>query len=441
MGRYLAGFLYGEGHDLTMVDIDGRALDRLEGSYDLQTIEGHGASPRILRKAEIERADLFLAVTDNDEVNLLAATAAKHLGCKRCVARVQKSLYLEATQLFYKQTLEIDLVISPQVLTAHEVIKIVRTPGCEAVEDFAGGRVQMKQLLVPEGSPLAGRPLMELELPKGTLVVAILRGAETIIPRGLNFVKSGDEVLVLGGRNGMKRVEEAFGLSERGPRKIVIVGGGEIGLATAKRLQALGLELKLIERDEARCHELAEMLPKTLILNGDGTDLSLLKEERIETVDFFIAVSGEDEINLMSGLLAKNLGVKKCVVLVNKPDYQGIYSRLGIDQVISPRLLTAENILQFILGDQVARLEIIGENRAEILEMKPSVDSPILHTPLKEVQLPKGTIIGAIIRDNEVIIPRGESILKPGDTMVVFTLPEVRIDLEKIILGRKRKAS
>jgi len=434
VGRHIAEVLLGEGHDVVIVDSNREKLDRMENVLDARTHLGSGSSLSVLKAIEVERADLFVAVTNNDEANMISAALAKRLGCRRVIARFSSQEHLGEARRSYQNLLGIDLIVSPKHLVSQNIVRLIRHPGTVALEDFARGRIRMIELTVPTGAKYVFKHLKEIPLPAGTLITSIIRGSEMIIPRGEDILTPGDRIFIIGDKKNTSKVEKLLGKSESKTRRVVIVGGGEIGFMVARTLGRMRVDVTIIEKDIGRCRELATDLDKARIINGDGTNLELLKEVGITDYDAMISVSKDDEINLLSGLLAKELGVKRSILLAHKPDYVSLYESLGIDSTISPRLVTATETVRFIKQEALSRVAILAEGKAEILESQVDDRSPLVGKLLKDVDFPKGAILGAVLRgEEEVIIPGGEFVVEPGDRVVVFCRSEAMQQVEKML--------
>ncbi|OQY27521.1 MAG: Trk system potassium transport protein TrkA [Candidatus Cloacimonetes bacterium 4572_55] len=430
VGFYITQLLSMEKHNVTVIDIDQEALRRIEETYDVQTLQGHGASTVILVEADIDEADLVVAVTSNDEINILACLIGKQLGAKRTIVRLENPAYHDVSDRFlYRDLLGIDLVINPKNLAAMEIYQRIRMPGAVAVESFAGGRVTMKQLHVTPSFKHIGQELKDYRLPIKCVVAAVLREDQVIIPSGIDVLQADDMVFVVGEKDKMKKIETFFGKSVPDIRNVTIVGGGDIGITVAKNFEAAtNISVKLFDEDHKRCEELSRELNRTLVIYGSGTDLTLLKEERVFNTDAFIAVSGEDETNLLAGLLAKELGVPKSIVLVDRPDYMPVYERLGIDSAISPRILTAKYVLKYVHPGNVSAVSFIKEDKAEILEILVGKNSQMDGITLKDApkaEFPRGAVIGAVVKSGKVVIPFGDTVMNEGDTVIIFALPQV----------------
>lgn len=432
-GRHITRVLVQEGHNLTVIDSDAEALAKAEEAFDVMTLHGHGAGSRVLKQLELEQVDLFVAVTNKSEINLLSAMRAAQMGARRTVARSDEMAYFDDERGLVTDMLGIDLVINPYTLVAREIHKIVRSLSALSVEDFADNRVEVIQLAIDKDTKGLGKPLKSLTLPAGTLVVAIVRDKELIVPGGNDYFQVGDEVFVVGLTESMKQVERVFGRRRKQfTRKAMIVGGGAIGLSLARTLENDGLDVVLIERDRDECQRLAKALHRTVILNADGTDVHLLEEEGVASMDVFIAVSLEDEVNLMASLLAKDLGAGRCVALVHKPDYTSVCERLGLDVTISPRLAVAKQVLKYVREGEVISISRILDGAGEFLEFLVPAEARIAGTPLRDVNFPRGAVVCAGLGKRGTFVPRGDHHLSAGDRVVVFTLPDVRSDVERL---------
>jgi trk system potassium uptake protein TrkA len=355
-GKHIAETLVKEGHDLVVIDQDETSLEHAEESLDAMVLHGHGASPVTLRQAGADRADLFVAVTNHDEVNMLAAIQAKRMGAAKVIARVSNEIYFEHDRGLYSDMFGlIDLVINPEILVALEMHKLVRSAGAVAVEDFANNRVEMEHLLVDADSAALNRSLKDLRLPENTLIAALVRDDQLIIPSGNDVILPGDEVLAVGRIEQMPALEKIFKRErKRYTQKVVIIGGSRIGEHLARALSADGIKVTFIDKRYENCVHLAEELGEGVtILHGDGTDVHLLEEERVGSAHVFVSCSAADEVNLMAALLAKDLGVQRAIALVHKPDYATVCERLGVDVSLSPRLAVARQVLKYVREGQI----------------------------------------------------------------------------------------
>ena len=445
VGKYITSVLVAEGNNVTVVDRDSAALAVVEENMDVLAWRWNGASLRALEETRAAQADLVISTSSEDESNILASIIAKHLGARRVIARVSNRDHMPNEQGVFYDYFGVDLLISPEMLTAIEITKQVRSVGAIMVENFADNRIEMMQLAIERDNPLLDRPLYDVSqeflLGRGIGIAGILREGALLIPSGADSIQAGDEVFVVGRGESMDAVEGIFGKTrKRSAHRAMLVGGGEIGFSVARELELLNIDVVLVERDVRRADQLAEMLESTTILNGDGTNLQLLEEEGAGNVDVFIAVSPDDETNLMAGLLAKRLGCKKVVALVHRPDYGPIYEQLGIDAAISPRLLTARQIVKYVREGEVASTSVLADGRGEILEMIAAEGCRIVDKPLIDTNFPRGAMIGAVAGQSGVFVPSGSDVIRSGNTVIVFTTPQVRPQVERMfrkpLMGR-----
>jgi trk system potassium uptake protein TrkA len=432
VGLHIASILSREAHNVTIVDRAQNRIERVTELLDIGTICGHGANPGTLAAAGAESADLALAVTNNDEVNLIAAMTSKALGAAKVVARVRSQQYLDIGKLSYRDLLHIDLIINPVVFTAYEVAKFVENPDALAIESFARGRIEMRQIRVQDGSALAGKPLKEIALEPGTLIGSIMRDDALIIPHGSSVIRADDVVTIIGQKGHMDRMQKLITGAETKVRNVMVFGGNQIGLLLSQLLENLGCAVKLFEENRAHCQALAEQLARTTVVHGNAADLELLKSERVGSADAFIAVTDDDERNIMSVLLAKELGARKGIVITHKPDFALLLEKVGIDHAISPRLITANRILGLVRRGELYSTAILADGKAEAIEVRVGQGAKIAGRTLKQVRFPRNTLIAAVIRDEHVIVPRGTDAFHEGDTVVAFAQSESIDELLKL---------
>jgi len=441
VGTYLARVLSDEHHEIVMVDLDRSRLNDLEDSIDIKVVEGHGSAAGVLERAGAWGADIVLSVTNDDDVNMLSAYFAKHQGAKNAIVRIKGGDHLRFHRHFYKKVLGFDSILVPNELCAQEIVELVRARQAVAVENFADGRVQMRQVQVTEESRWANQKLSKVKMPRQTLVAAIIRGREITIPDGNSEILAEDELLIIGHTSAMDELQKFGGRRQRGANFVVIVGGGDLGLDVATSLEFSDIKVRLIEEDRKRAEDLSEELDEVMVLHGDGTDVKLLKEVGADHADVFISACGEDEKNLMSCQLAKNMGAKKTIALVKKPDYVDIYQQLGIDAAISPRLLVAQMILRYVRSGAVSSIAVIAEGKAEVIEIQAVPGSKVVSGPLSKIGFPRGAIIGSVARDEQVFIPDGEFLVQPHDSCIIFTFLENVPLIEKFFKGKKKSAN
>lgn len=425
VGLEIASRLSRDNQDVVVVERNTTLVEKARNCLDALVIQGSGASVSVLERAGLKEADLMIAVTGYDEVNIVACLLAKRFGVPRTVARLRNPEYGGKKALVSNEALGIDLVINPERVTAIEIADVLKNPSAVEVEYFAGGRLQMLGFRVDPEAPIVGKRIVDLDLT--VLIAAISRNGDIIIPHGDVEIRARDLVYVLGRTGSLTGMGLLVRRKEDSVRQVMIVGGGRIGCQLAQMLQSyrhVGLSVKLIEQDPDRCMELAEILPDVLLLHGSGTDLELLQEENVAEMDAFVAASGHDEASILSALLAKHLGVPKVIAAVNEAAYGPLINALGIDQGIHPRLVTASTILRLLRGGQILSVTILKDERVEVTEMSIPDRAPALRRQLKHLKLPRGILVGGIARGDEIIIPRGNDMLLPGDEAVIVSLPD-----------------
>lgn len=437
VGSSIAELLVRGGHNLTIIDTNRQRLQEISEMYDLQTIVGSGCSYEILQSADVDKAQLVLAMTNNDEVNLLSAQIARALGAQKTAARVRKREYLDPIKFNIRSILGIDLIISPELLTAVEIARFLANPDSLALAHFAQNKVQLRQLTITETSPFAGKLVKDLQLPRGVLLVLISRDNDVIIPRGDSQLKPGDRVSFIGESSIFRKACSLFGICEVGIKNICIAGGGEIGMYLAEILDRQDYIVKIIDINPERCEFLSEHLNKTQVVYGDVTNRYFLEEERINTFDVFIAVTGDDETNIMSSLLAKELGIKQCITKVDRPDYAEVIEQVGIDLALSPRLITAEKILTLLARGRIKSISLLEEGKVEVIEYEVAPDAPIVGETLSNIQFPRQSLVGMIVREGNVRVPQGQDRIYPGDTVIIIARAEVVEKVEQFFSPAK----
>lgn len=426
VGSHLAKVLSTEGHSVTVIDSDRHRIRHVTDALDVQAVTGDGSRPDILDRAAADEADLLLAVSNDDNVNMLSCLFGKRIGAKKTVLRVKDMTPFHRFRTFFRKNLLFDQVLSLEDLAAEEIVKTIRQNQAVGVENFAEGKIQMRRLRLSEESSLLGVPLKDLKIPQGMLITAIDRKHDIIIPSGEDCCLVDDEVFVLGEPKAIAAFEKKTGVRSTFLKKVVMYGGTSVVTQVSKALARLHVDTRIIVPGRSEAEALAGRLDGVVVLHGDGMDLSLLKEEHVGDADAFLGLSDIDEQNLMSCQLARSLGVARTVALVHKPDYVSIYQQLGIDVAISPRQLCANRILSFVRSGSVSTIATIEEGKAEVLELEVKSGSKLVGKALREAGFPPGCVIGAIAReDGRILIPRGEDKIEALDNLVVFALSKV----------------
>jgi len=427
VGTHLAKMLSSEEHDLVVIDNDGDRLKAVGGAMDVLTLEGNANSIAQLKEAKISKADLFIGVTYSEAVNVNAAILSKRLGAKKTIARIDNQEYLLPANKEIFENLGVDYMIYPEKIAAREIVGLLAETGSTEVVEFSGGKLHMYVIRLDDDAPIINKTLRELTPGDNGLdyrAVAITRHAHTIVPGGDDRFESGDLVYVISSKAGLKELYKYSGKKQFEVRDIMILGGSRIGRKTADALGNLHY-VKLIEKDRQRSYALSNLLSNTLVINGDGTDMELLRQEGLEKMDAFIAVTGNSETNILSCLLAKHLGVRRTIAEVENIDYIHLAENIGVDTIINKKLITASRIFRFTMSEEVSSIKCLTGTEAEVMEFVVKPDAPATKGNLAEVNFPREAIIGGVIRGKKAFIAHGDTRIKPYDRVVVFALPGV----------------
>ncbi|MDA0204452.1 MAG: Trk system potassium transporter TrkA [Acidobacteria bacterium] len=441
----IASRLIREGNEITIVEKDAARCAHLDETLDAKVVRGSAASIRTLLKAGLDTVQMLIAVTNSDEINVLACVIAKTFAnVKVKVARVRSHEFADWRRVADENELGIDLIIHPESDVMERILRVVNVPGVSDIIDFADGEVKLFGMNVEHDSWFAGKTLEELDAagpPANSLVALIFRGQQVIIPHGAQVVLPGDHVYVCATKQNLDAVLEFMGVARRGKlKRVFIVGGKQIGISLAQELERQGVQVKLIEKDAGRCELIAGLVKKTIVVKGDGTDQATLEEENIEGVDAFLALTQHDEDNIIASLLARRLGVGKVVALINRLSYLSMVQRLGVNTSVSMRLSTVDAVLQFVRKGGVLSVTTFREEEAEAIELIASEGSRYVGKKLRDIALPRGAIVGAIARTGgEVIVPRGNVAIEPGDRVIFFALESVVPELESAFLDNKKR--
>jgi len=437
VGFHLGKILSMENHDVILIEHDTQKSKILQEQLDVMVINGNGASIRVLRDVGIGDADVFVAVSDNDCVNIVACTIASKISNAVKIARV-KNEEISLTEFGFKpQDFGIDLIIHPEVEAANEIVNLIKRSQATDLIKFAGGKVQLIGLKIDKkGIPILGKKFKYLsnELREYLFrVVAIYRNGKTIIPTGEDYIVRGDQVFIITKAELISEMLKVMEKEEEKLENIMILGAELVGLNVARILEEdKNLKVKVLESDIETSKNAADMLEKSLVVLGDAKNIDLMVTEGIQDMDCFVATTDDDEDNLISCLVAKHIGVRKAIAMVNKSEYIPIISAIGVDSAISKRLTTVNSILRFIRRGKISSIATIRGIDAELLEFSVQDNTKITQSPLKEMDFPEGAIIGMIVRNSEAMIPTGNTQIVRGDTVIVFSLPQAINKLEKI---------
>lgn len=422
-------------HNVVFIRSSGEASARLD-QWDANVVDGSSTSPEVLREAGVDKADFYLATTANDEKNIVSCVAARRLGARNVVCFLQRRgfLSLETNDTDFADSLGIDAVIRPSALLAEEIVRIVTVPGALDVRTFAGGRIRLLRFEVEPGSKLDGVMLKDAGLPRGTLIVMARRGDEIFIPRGLSTISAGDKLTAIGTRDGIRRLNRyrfgGFGGIGRKRHRVLVVGGGQVGFAVAEELVSSGWKVTLIESDEERAKELASSVD-CLVINGDGSDPQLLEQELVFDVSALIAVTSNDEKNLLISLLAKQMGVPRILTRASKLVNEKIFERVGVDVVLSAHGAALRWVIDDVLEMQTHHVAELEHGDVSVLEIVLPKEFP--RQTLRKLNMPEYAVIGGILRDGRATIPFGEFEVAPDDHLFVFCAREDADAIERFL--------
>ncbi len=433
LGLHLAKLLAIEEQDIALIDHDEGVLEYAANHLDVNMIKGTSTSIKTLEEADVEKADLLIAVTSIEETNFTTAILGRRLGAKRTVARISNIEYLNQRERLNLKEVGIDEIISPESLAAREIKRLLKQSALTDTFEFEKGILSLIGITIDEGSKLLGKTLINsayLNPDQNFTTVAILRENETIIPHGENKFKLNDHAYFIAEKDGIDRVMDLAGKERITLKNLMILGGSKIGINTTKQLSKK-YKIKLIERNREKCFQLAEELGDAMIINGDGRDLDLLKEEGIDRMDAFIALTGNSETNIISALVAKDAGVKKTIALVENMDYIHLSQSIGVDTLINKKLIAANFIFRYIRKGEVINITSIHGVDAEVLEFEVKENSRILKNELRNLDFPKTAIVGGVIRKSCGYTVRGDFTFQPKDRVVVLSRPDCVHSVEK----------
>ncbi len=434
VGTSIVRHLAGENADVTVIDQSPELVRKIADTLDVQAMEGFASHPDVLEAAGIRDADMIIAVTYSDEVNMIACQVAHSLfDVPTKIARVRHQSYLQPkwSDLFNRENMPIDSIISPELEVGRAVTRRLWVPGAFDMIPLAGGKVRVIGVRCTADTPIINTPLRQLTglFPDLNItIVGIMRGGKGFVPDADESMLIGDEVYFVADAEHVSRAMSAFGHEEAAARRVVILGGGNIGRYIARELESHpGVSAKLIEHGKARAEEIAQELRHTVVLNGDALDPEILEEANVGAAEAVIAVTNEDEVNILGSLLAKRAGCKRAITLINATDFTPLVSSLGIDVIVSPRAITVSTILQHIRRGRIRAVHSLGDGFGEVIEAVALETCSVTGKALKDIGFPEGVIIGAIVRGDEVINPDPDTIIKPKDRVVLFaTSADVR---------------
>lgn len=433
VGFFLAQRLSMEKHDLVIIDRDPIKCAHAQEALDISVVEGDASSQSVLKEANLESADMLIAASGVDEINLIACLIASKMGVKKKIARVRNPEYYEKTSILKPEDLGVDFFIHPEEEVIEEITRLLLRASASEVVEFEEGKIVVVGLKLDAQCPNLNRPLKEIgkEVERENIrVVAMLKGDRTIIPTGEDFFSKNDQIFVVAKKESLPHVLSLAGKTDQRLDRIMILGGGKIGRGLAAKLESR-IEVILVESNKEKSIKIASQLKRTTVYQADGTEIDTLAREGLLNMDAFIAVTGDDENNILSCLLAKHLGIHKTIALVNKPTYLPLLPVIGIDSTVNVRLSTAAAILRFIRRGAILSAATFHGIEAEAIEFEITRSNKITGKPLKDLGLPKGSLIAAVVRRGETFIPHGNSQLEAGDKVIVFALPKAIPAIEK----------
>ncbi len=440
VGHSVAALLAEEGHDITIIDRDPDTIQILSNALDVICVEGSATNSETLREAGAEKADLLLAATEQDEVNMICGISARKLGTAHVIARVRDPEYLHQTE-FLRETLGLSVLVNPEYECAKEISRTLRFPGAVRVDSFSKGSLEIVEHKIPAGGKLEGVALRELVQRFGAkiLVGVVERGREAMIPNGNFVLQAGDRLSITGESRELRRFFTAIGQFKRPVRRVMIMGGGRSAVYLTRMLQESGMEVTVVERDRERCELLCDLIPQANIICGDATRSDVLQEDGLSAADAFVALTGDDEDNIITSLYAKSCGVGSVVVKVNRDYLDEILDNVGLTTIVSPKEIVAQQLTRYVramsnsMGGSMETLYRLADGKVEALEFKVSPRSACVNIPLKELKLKPNILITAIIRGSKSIIPDGNSRIQPGDHAVIVTTAGRLQNLDSIV--------
>lgn len=445
VGFNLATELSREGYDISVIDSDPARIKRMRDKLDVLAVNGSVTDVRSLEAAGVQNADLLIAVTDRDETNQVVCMMANSFGVLRKIARVRNRSFSGKQPIVSRAEFHINRIINPDEITVEHILSLVETPGATETGDFADGGILLRAVLIKDSPEILGKPLFLLKEEYtrlgSFLVAAIRRKEEIIIPTGNDCLENGDMIYLIMTRELYPRFRKMMGADTERAHKVIISGAGRIGLEVAKRLEGNIDSLVVIDEDPVACDQASAELKKALVFHGQPTDEQLVGEVRFSNADFFIAALEDDRLNLVNALIAKKKGVKRTVVLAQDLDLIPILGSLDIDAAINSRLTMAGEILRYVRPGKVLSVKKVGDGEAEIIEVVAHKTSRAVGKSLRDLKLPKGSIVGAVQRQGKAFVPDGASVVEQGDHIVAFVLPAVREKVLQVFAGKQRTSS
>ncbi len=440
VGLTLTEQLNNEGHDITVIDKNADTLKSVTDSIDVMGVEGNGAIYQVQIEAGIKDTDLLIATTDSDELNMLCCLIAKKAGNCHTIARIRNPEYANETR-YIREELNLSMAINPELAAAKEISRLIKFPSVIKIDTFAKGRVELMKFLIPENSVLHNIQIFEVatKLKCNVLICAVERDHDVIIPDGNFRLMSGDKISFIAAQGDAMHFLQQIGIVSKAIKSVMLVGGGKITYYLARMLDEAGIRVKIIEQDLNRCYELSELLPRAMIIHGDGSNQQLLLEEGIGQAEAFAALTGFDEENIMLSLYAATVTKAKLVTKINRIAFEDVIQQLNLGSIIYPKMITADTITQYVramqnsMGSNVETLYKIVAGKAEALEFRVGKDAPMIGIPLEKLNFKNNLLIACINRNGKIITPRGKDTIEVGDTVIVVTTHSGLNDLKDIL--------
>ena len=443
IGRAIVLSLAGEGHDITVIDNDTDVIDEITNTYDVIGLCGNGADCETLQEAGIEKANLLVATTHSDEFNMLSCFLARKMGARHTVARIRNPEYNDKSLSFMRQQLELSMSINPELLLAQELHNLLKIPSAFKVEYFSRRNLKMIEVKLKKDSPLVGKKISKIreKQKQNFLIGAVLRAEKLYIPDGNFELQAGDLVSVVASPSDMQKLLKSLDMIKKSVKDVMIIGGSKTAFYLARILSSSGTNVKIIEKDKAKCEELSELLPKATIIHGDGSHHDILMEEGLRSIDAFVALTGIDEENILASLFAQELNVPRVISKINNDELMKMAEKLGLDGAVSSKNVTADIIIRYVralensMGSNIVTLYKFMDGKAEALEFNVKAGSRFIGKPIKELSIKTGVLIAGIIRERKTaIIPTGDHIINEGDKVIVLSPSDYRLrDLSDIL--------
>ncbi len=442
VGTMIISSFVEEEHNVVAIEKEPSALNEVTNIYDVMGVCGDSTDCDVLTEARIQNCELFVAVTNSDELNMLSCFIARKMGAKHTIARIRKPEYNIKSLSFLREQLGISMAINPELLAAKEMFDILKLPSAVKIETFSGRRFEIVELLLKDNASICGESLMSIrsKMKAKFLVCVVQRGNEVYIPDGNFVLESGDKIGLTAAPTEIQKFLRAAGIDQKQARSIMLLGGSRIAFYLAKMLETTGTTVKIVERSEKKCDDLSENLPKAFIINGDGAQQEVLVEEGLNSLDAFVSLTGMDEENILISIFAASHNVPTVITKVNRSELAEMAAKLGLDRIISPKKIVSDSLVRYAralensLGSNVESLYKIMDDKAEVLEFNVRSDFKQMDVPLKDIVFKPNILIGGIIRDRKALIPSGNDVIKENDKVIVVAANQRLNDLCDIIM-------